>query len=246
MCVLALWVGASPVAPLIVAANRDELYERAASPPSEVEPGIVAGRDQQSGGTWLGVSRHGLFVAVTNRRDPARTPESYSRGLVALEVLRCQTLGAVEALVGRLTSQRPIAGFSLVAVSGTEGLCLHWTGGLTATPFGRGVHVVSNDRDLDDPTMPEKNALDAFCARAPGLLDAGTLAGFLRSHEGERPICKHGDRHGTVSSTIYIGEPGAPRLFYSAGPPCRTEFVDYSRLLSRAPALTAAEVPGES
>ena len=50
----------------------------------------MAGKDLQSGGTWLGLNRHGLFVAVTNRRAPERTPDSLSRGLIALEALREQ------------------------------------------------------------------------------------------------------------------------------------------------------------
>jgi uncharacterized protein with NRDE domain len=93
MCVLALMVGRDPAVPLVVAANRDEFRDRPASPPVEIEPGIVAGRDLRAGGTWLGVNRHGLFVAVTNRRVPARTEACVSRGLLALEALRCRRLG---------------------------------------------------------------------------------------------------------------------------------------------------------
>ena len=93
MCVLALWLGVDPKRPLVVAANRDESYGRPSMPPSEIEPGIVGGKDLQSGGTWLGFNRHGLFVAVTNRKTPERTPDSISRGLVALEALRCRQLG---------------------------------------------------------------------------------------------------------------------------------------------------------
>jgi uncharacterized protein with NRDE domain len=89
MCVLALLLGRE----LRVAANRDEFYGRPAAPPAEVEPGILAGRDLLAGGTWLGLNRRGLFVAVTNRRTPVRTPESRSRGLLALEALRCRELG---------------------------------------------------------------------------------------------------------------------------------------------------------
>lgn len=93
MCVLALWLGTDPKAPLIAAANRDEAYDRPSAPPAEIEPGIVAGKDLLGGGTWLGFNRHGLFVAVTNRRTPARADRSLSRGLLALEALRCRKLG---------------------------------------------------------------------------------------------------------------------------------------------------------
>lgn len=89
MCVVAMIVGG----PLTVAANRDEYLGRPSAPPSEIEPGVIAGKDLQAGGTWMGVNRHGLFVAITNRRAPSRTPESPSRGLLALEALRCRKLG---------------------------------------------------------------------------------------------------------------------------------------------------------
>ena len=78
---------------LVVAANRDEFYGRPSAPPSEIEPGVVAGRDLVAGGTWLGMNRHGLFVAVTNRNAPVRTADARSRGLLALEALRCRELG---------------------------------------------------------------------------------------------------------------------------------------------------------
>jgi len=92
MCVLAVILGDTPKAPLVVAANRDESLDRRSLPPREIEPGIVAGQDVERGGTWLGVSRRGVFVAVTNRAAPAREPGSISRGLLALEALRCREL----------------------------------------------------------------------------------------------------------------------------------------------------------
>ena len=93
MCVLALWLGADPKTPLIAAANRDEAYDRPSAPPAEIEPGIVAGKDLRSGGTWLGFNRHGLFVALTNRKTPGPPAGAPSRGLLALEALRCRKLG---------------------------------------------------------------------------------------------------------------------------------------------------------
>ncbi|HXX94743.1 MAG TPA: NRDE family protein, partial [Planctomycetota bacterium] len=48
MCVLALWVGVDRDSPLVVAANRDESYDRPSEAPRDIEPGIVAGRDLQS------------------------------------------------------------------------------------------------------------------------------------------------------------------------------------------------------
>lgn len=71
--------------PLVVTANRDEFFSRptreAGFWDDENLPGILAGRDLQAGGTWLGVTRSGRFAAVTNIRDPARQqPKPRSRG----------------------------------------------------------------------------------------------------------------------------------------------------------------------
>src|SRR5262245_42295446 len=222
MCVLAMWLGMDPRAPLIVAANRDESLTRPSAPPAEVEPGVIAGRDLESGGTWLGYNRHGLFIAVTNRRSPARTADSLSRGLLALETLRCRKLPCVEGIVERRVRDHAFAGFNLVAVVDGQGLCLHYDGTLRRAPFGAGVHVVSSDRDLDDPSMAEKQAAD----RIAGVPDEETLKKFLASHEGDRPVCKHGDLFGTVSSTILVDRSDSFRMLHADGPPCRTPFAE--------------------
>ena len=225
MCVLAIWLGLDPHTPLVVAANRDESYARPSAAPAEIEPGIIAGRDLEKGGTWLGLNRNGPFIAVTNRRSPPRTPTSFSRGQLALATLRCRTLASVEAMVGRRVSEHQLGGFNLVAILKGEGLCLHYDGALRRATFSPGVHVVSSDLDLDDPQMPEKLALDRFIAAHAGIPDEASLRTFLASHEGERPVCKHGNGYGTVSSIILTVADTGTRLLYADGPPCRRPFV---------------------
>ena len=71
MCLILLAWQVHPDYPLVVAANRDEFYSRPATPAgfwAEL-PGILAGRDLESGGTWLGVSRRKRFAALTNYRE---------------------------------------------------------------------------------------------------------------------------------------------------------------------------------
>ena len=227
MCVLAIWLGVDPETPLLVGANRDEAVDRPSKPPHEIEPGIVAGQDLTGGGTWLGINAHGLLVAVTNRRQPARSPDSWSRGLLALEALRCANLEGVHKLVERRVREKRMAGFNLAGIEGARGLCLHWDGALRPVPFGIGLHVLSTDRDLDDPSLPEKTLFD----RVGGLPDEEALKELLRSTEGERPVCKHGDRFGTVSSTIYARTRDGHRLLYAPGPPCRVPFGDFTPAL---------------
>src|SRR5580698_6894912 len=72
MClVLVVW-RVHPRYPCLVAANRDEFHARPAAPARwwPDHPGILAGRDLEAGGTWLGLTRTGRFAALTNYRDP--------------------------------------------------------------------------------------------------------------------------------------------------------------------------------
>ncbi len=79
-----------PFYPLIVAANRDEYFDRPTAPADfwPDAPQVLGGRDLKQGGTWLGVTKAGRFAAVTNYRDPgsvrAGTP---SRGRLVADFL---------------------------------------------------------------------------------------------------------------------------------------------------------------
>jgi uncharacterized protein with NRDE domain len=84
MCLLVLAWNAHPRYRLALAANRDEFHSRPASPMSWVrKPAMLAGRDLEAGGTWLGVSHGGRFGVVTNYRDLERASKgTLSRGLL--------------------------------------------------------------------------------------------------------------------------------------------------------------------
>jgi uncharacterized protein with NRDE domain len=71
MCTLALYFKVFTGYSVVVAANRDEHYERPSAPPSIIggSPTIVAGRDLRAGGTWLGINEYGLLVGILNRRQ---------------------------------------------------------------------------------------------------------------------------------------------------------------------------------
>lgn len=81
MCVAAIAWQAHPDWPLVACGNRDEFHARPAAPLGRWENGILAGRDLQAGGTWLGVSETGRFGLVTNfRADAAPATPAVSRG----------------------------------------------------------------------------------------------------------------------------------------------------------------------
>lgn len=80
MCLILFAWNPNSDEPLIVAANRDEFYSRA-SQKAHVwadHSGIIAGKDLEQKGTWLGVTQTGRFAAVTNYRnlDPSQYPRS--------------------------------------------------------------------------------------------------------------------------------------------------------------------------
>lgn len=89
MCLILLAWQVHPRIPLAVCANRDEFFAR----PTAVAdfwtdcPQILAGRDLQAGGTWLGASLDGRFAAITNYRDPLAPEGPRSRGDLTREYL---------------------------------------------------------------------------------------------------------------------------------------------------------------
>jgi len=83
MCLILFAYKVHPAYPLILAANRDEFYERPSTPADfwSRHPQVLAGIDLKEKGTWLGVTKGGKFAAITNYRDPASWKEAApSRG----------------------------------------------------------------------------------------------------------------------------------------------------------------------
>lgn len=90
MCLILFAYKVHPEMKLIMAANRDEFYERPTARMSwwEDAPNILAGRDLQAGGTWMGVSREGRLAALTNYREPGNLiSNAPSRGALVTDFL---------------------------------------------------------------------------------------------------------------------------------------------------------------
>src|SRR5258705_6023637 len=97
MCTIAILFGVAD-APVVLAANRDELYARPTRPPESLGPGLAGGVDVISGGTWLAVRSDGRFVAVTNQRALDTPPPGLrSRGLVVRELVEARDQDAYMA-----------------------------------------------------------------------------------------------------------------------------------------------------
>jgi uncharacterized protein with NRDE domain len=90
MCLILFAYKYHPQYRLILLANRDDYYQRPSLPLDywPDAPAILAGRDLQNNGTWLGITRTGRLAAVTNFRDPANfRSDAPSRGLLAKDYL---------------------------------------------------------------------------------------------------------------------------------------------------------------
>ena len=122
MCLLIIAHRTHPDHPLVVAANRDEFHARPTAPSRfwPEHPNLLAGRDLEQGGTWMGITRDGRFAAVTNYRDPSRTaPAPRSRGELTLAYLtgEASAPGYLETLCERAGDY---AGFNLLLGEGEE------------------------------------------------------------------------------------------------------------------------------
>jgi uncharacterized protein with NRDE domain len=90
MCLILLVWRVHPEFPCVLAANRDEFHGRATAGADwwPDRPTLLAGRDLQAGGTWLGVTRSGRFAALTNYRDPSLVRDAVpSRGNLVTQFL---------------------------------------------------------------------------------------------------------------------------------------------------------------
>lgn len=92
MCLIAFAIDADPACPLLIAANRDEFFDRPTAPLHRWTlpdgTGVLAGRDLRDGGTWLGVNASGRVAMLTNVRSARPGPGAHSRGELATRWLR--------------------------------------------------------------------------------------------------------------------------------------------------------------
>jgi len=154
MCLAVLALDASRRFPLVIAANRDEFFDRTAARlawwrPDPAAPEMLGGRDLTAGGTWMGLTLQGRLALVTNVRDPARQdPQAPSRGeLVPMWLRGDQPLDRFWPRI----AMGGYNGFNLIAADFAAGTC-HWMSNTQTMPCAvdRGIHGLSNAL-LDTP-----------------------------------------------------------------------------------------------
>jgi uncharacterized protein with NRDE domain len=116
MCLIIFSYKMHPEYPLVLAANRDEYYERPTATAAfwDDAPYLLAGRDLREGGTWLGVTKKGSIAALTNYRNPRNVKQGApSRGFLVSNYLRSQEKPLAYLL--KLTAQADqYNGFSMI------------------------------------------------------------------------------------------------------------------------------------
>ena len=180
MCLIIVGWQVCPEYPLIVAANRDEFYAR----PTAVvacwadTPSVVAGRDLEAGGTWLGVADRGRFAAVTNVREPGSPAGRLSRGCLTRDFLTgTMPAGAfVEDLSGEAYS-----GFNLL-VADESSLWYRSNRNGAARELMPGTYGVSNHL-LDTPWPKLTSAKRSFSQAIERSLDESRLFALLADDE---------------------------------------------------------------
>lgn len=172
MCLIVFAWRPTHALPLIVAANRDEFHARPSQPLGywDDAPHIVAGRDLQAGGTWMGVGPAGRFAALTNIRAPGSPLGTRSRGELPERFLRGQ-LSPKAYLVELAGSLQHYSGFNLLVGDAHE---LWYLNSHTGIPeqLSAGVYGLSNAA-LNTPWPKLVRARSALheCLSAPEAED---------------------------------------------------------------------------
>lgn len=256
MCTLIALISVVPDRPVVLAANRDELYDRPAQAPVRLGPGVVGGRDLRSGGSWLAVARDGRFAGVTNQREAVLEVAPRSRGELVAGLLACPDRAAMRAYVAGLDATCYASGNLMFGdASGADVAYVRRAGTIELAPLPAGVHVLTNDR-LGSPAFPKAEhaaARLAPLATAPWAVLRAALPGILGDHATPPPeripplapdslvppelatalqaLCVHTPRYGTRSATIAALDAGGVReLAWADGPPCTTPFIDATPL----------------
>ena len=185
MCLIAFAFQMKPDLPLVVTANRDEFYSRPATPmhwwPSK---DILAGKDLQAGGTWLGLSRNGKFAAVTNLRSATVNARALSRGSLVTDFL-FSTEPAKKWITTILPAVKDYMGFNLLLFDGDELILFNSKKGITKI-LEPGIYAFSNaDPDIIWPKVRSaKTSLSKYLRGSyNGIVQLEKLSALLSSRK---------------------------------------------------------------
>lgn len=151
MCLIIFDWQAESEQQLVLLGNRDEFYQRPSQPAHRWQDidNIIAGRDLEAGGTWLGFSSGKRFCTVTNYREVPSPSGTHSRGEIPVNFLNSDI--SAENYARALTQQAgAYTGFNALLF---DGEALFYASNRANQPFRRlqsGVYGLSNAL-LDSP-----------------------------------------------------------------------------------------------
>ncbi len=161
MCTVVLLRRPGHAWPTIIAANRDEAVDRPWRPPGRHwpdRPGVLAGLDEEAGGSWMGLNEAGVAAAILNRRGslgPARGKRT--RGMLVLEALDRETARAAAVAMSQVDG-RAYRSFNMLVADREDAFWIRHAGGrgVSAQPVGAGLSMLTawdmNDRVNSDRT----------------------------------------------------------------------------------------------
>jgi len=239
MCVLAIQYKATRDAPILVAHNREEIYDRPTQAPriQSGRPRVVCGIDRKAGGTWLGVNQYGLIVAVVNRPKTTVVTEPRSRGVLCRELLGLETAKAAAEHAARELCSGCYAGANYICADARSGAVVYGGNHVHVAELTPGLHLMTSG-DLDDPSDQRQE----FVRRLLTLQRLDSAVAFLavasrtfsrKPDRRGRGVIISGNEFGTVSSTL-LSLPKKPQnsvYQYAPGPPSEHPFDDLSALL---------------
>jgi uncharacterized protein with NRDE domain len=257
VCLLIAVFQVVPSAPLIVAANRDERYDRPAiaiTTLREAQPRVLGGRDELAGGTWMAVNGYGVVAGLTNLPAPqGRDPGKRSRGELPLALAAHRDAATAVAWIGATVDPADYNPCWLLVGDRESLYYVDLTGGHrpAARELPAGTYVLENAPLLPPSAKAGHVAGLITAARSAGDSSAGgssagdgdvggALAAVLRDHSavpgangpgGLSAACVHADRYGTRSAMIVtVGTTGPPRVRVADGPSCQVPLVDVGEL----------------
>ncbi|GAB5405972.1 MAG: NRDE family protein [Aureliella sp.] len=240
MCLLAVLYRLVPESPILVAANREEYYDRPSQPPSiqSGKPRVLCGLDQRAGGTWLGVNQHGMFVGVCSRRSSGEQLGARARGLLAREVLRTGSARkGVDKAMEEMLSDR-YESLNMVICDAESGWVIHADQEPEVVPLEEGLNIIGN-QDMNDPTDERVRlahrllTLQMLDSPVKFLAVASKVFARAPSPAGRPTMVVRGNEYGTVSSTLIALSP-KPRdaIFqFASSAPDQSKYEDYSPML---------------
>ena len=212
MCLIVFAWKLIPACPLVLAANRDEFFERPTQAASwwDDAPNVYAGRDLQAGGTWLGTDKQGRFAALTNiRNGSAQRAEARSRGELVADFLRGD-LSAKDYLQKLKASASDYNGFNLLL---GDASAAYWFSNHTDSAeqsLEPGIYGLSNGA-LDTPWPKVLRAKAQFasllCQSAPDDAFFEMLADTTQASDGRLPDTGVSLEWERRLSPIYIESP---------------------------------------